>query len=80
MEIEVRLFATYQTYLPKGEGKHTFKLGMNEGASVADVLKELKMPEEMPKILLVNGKQARTDTTLQAGDAVSIFPPLGFTP
>ena len=77
MEIEVRLFATYQTYLPKGEGRHTFKLGINEGARVADVLKQLKMPEEMPKILLVNGRHAQTDTTLEPGDAVSIFPPLG---
>ncbi len=77
MEIEVRLFATYQTYLPKGDGKHTFRLEVNEGARVADVLKQLKMPENMPKILLVNGKQAQTDTVLQAGDTVSIFPPLG---
>jgi molybdopterin synthase sulfur carrier subunit len=77
MEIEVRLFATLQEYIPKGEMKHTFKLTVEEGAKIEDVLTRLKIPEKMPKILLVNGKYAPMDSVLLTGDALSIFPPLG---
>ena len=77
MEIEVRLFATLQEYVPMGEMRHTFKLAVEEGTQIEDILTRLKIPEKMPKILLVNGKYAPKDSVLQPGDVLSIFPPLG---
>lgn len=77
MEIEVRLFATLQEYVPRGEAKHTFKLTVEEGTQIEGVLTRLRVPEKMPKILLVNGKYAPKDSVLQPGDVLSIFPPVG---
>jgi molybdopterin synthase sulfur carrier subunit len=77
MEIEVRLFATLQEYVPKGEMKHTFTLAVGEGTQIEDVLTRLKIPEKTPKILLVNGKYAPKDSVLRPGDVLSIFPPVG---
>ncbi len=77
MEIEVRLFATLQEYVPRGEMKHTFKLAVDEGTQVGGVLRRLRIPEKMAKILLVNGKYAPQDSVLKPGDVLSIFPPVG---
>lgn len=51
-------------------------MDLADGASVKDVLKELKIPEAMPKILLVNGRHAEVDRVLAEGDTLSIFPPI----
>lgn len=77
MEIEVRLFATLQEYLPKGKGKPSFKLEIRKGDTAGDVLRELKIPEKIPKILLINGDIAGVDSVLQPGVVLSIFPALG---
>jgi len=77
MEIEVKLFATLQEYLPKGGGRYSCKLTVENGASVSEVLGRLKVPEKMPKIILINGKYAHIDSILQPSDVLSVFPPLG---
>ncbi|NIM99035.1 MAG: MoaD/ThiS family protein [candidate division Zixibacteria bacterium] len=77
MEIKVRLFATLQQYLPHENGRHPATLEIRRGETIASVLKALKIPKKMPKIILVNGKYAREDLILQPGDVVSVFPPLG---
>ncbi len=77
MEIEVKLFATLQQYLPREAGKHFFKLELEEETKVVDVLNRLNIPQAMPKILLVNGKYVQIDCVLRSGDVLSIFPPLG---
>lgn len=77
MEIEVRLFATLQEYLPKGGSKYSIRLKIEGGNTVGDVLNKLNIPERISKILFVNGRQASEDSVLQPYDVVSIFPPVG---
>ena len=77
MDIEVKLFATFQKHLPSGHGPFSCKLRMEEKASVEDVLKHLDLPREMPKILLLNGVRCQAESKLKEGDVLSIFPPLG---
>jgi sulfur carrier protein len=76
MEIEVKLFATLRDYLPKGSDRFSCKLEVDESARVQDILSRLKIPEEMPKILLVNGVHGKKDQILKDGDVLSVFPPV----
>ena len=76
MEIEVKLFATLRDYLPKGSGKFSCKLELNSTDTVGDVLKKLKIPDEIPKIILVNGVHSNLDRVLKLGDVLSVFPPV----
>ena len=76
MEIEVKLFATLRDYLPKGSDQFSCKLELNSTDTVSDVLKKLKISEESPKIILVNGVHSDLDRILELGDVLSIFPPV----
>lgn len=77
MEIEVKLFATLQKYLPGGSGSHSCRLQMGGEAQVKDVLARLDLAMEMPKIILLNGLRCDSESKLKEGDVLSIFPPVG---
>ncbi len=76
MEIEVKLFATLRDYLPKGSNRFSCKLEVDSQTRVQDIMLKLKIPEEMPKIILVNGIHGKKDQILEEGDVLSIFPPV----
>lgn len=76
MEIEVKLFATLRDYLPKGSGRFSCRMEIDEKTRVQDILSKLNIPEEIPKIILINGIHGKKDQTLKEGDVVSIFPPV----
>ncbi|MCK5551511.1 MAG: MoaD/ThiS family protein [Deltaproteobacteria bacterium] len=76
MEIEVKLFATLRDYLPKGSGQFSCTVAVNSTDTVRDVLKKLKIPDEIPKIILVNGVHSNLDRVLKYGDVLSVFPPV----
>jgi molybdopterin converting factor small subunit len=76
MEIEVKLFATLRDYLPKGSGQFSCKVEIDSTDTVRNVLERLEIPEEMPKIILVNGVHSNLDRALKFGDVLSVFPPV----
>ncbi len=76
MQIEVKLFATLRDYLPKGSSRFSCKMEIEGSTRVQDILSRLKIPEEMPKIILINGVHGKKEQTLKEGDVLSIFPPV----
>lgn len=76
MEIEVKLFATLREYLPKGSGQFSCKMEVDGSTRVQDILLRLKMPEQIPKIILINGVHGKREQALKEGDVLSIFPPV----
>lgn len=76
MEIEVKLFATLRDFLPEGSGRFSCRMEIDGKTRVQDILSKLKIPEEMPKIILVNGVHGKKDQTLKEGDVLSVFPPV----
>lgn len=76
MEVEVKLFATLREYLPKGSGPFSCKMQIDGQTRIKDVLVRLKIPTEIPKIILVNGVHGKADQVLKEGDVVSLFPPV----
>jgi molybdopterin converting factor small subunit len=76
MDIEVKLFATLRDYLPKGSTRFSCRMEIDGQTRIQDILTKLKVPEEIPKIILVNGIHGKKDQVLKEGDVVSIFPPV----
>lgn len=76
MEITVELFATLTQYLPTGTRGKSTTLTVQDGATVAEVMKGLGIPGDMPYTTLVNGRHSEADQVLQPGDRLSAFPPL----
>ena len=76
VEVEVKLFATLRDYLPKGSDRFSCKMSVDGHTRIQDILSRLNIPEEMPKIILVNGVHGKNDQVLKEGDVVSIFPPV----
>ncbi len=76
MKIDVRLFANLADYLPSGAHGDTATLDLPEGATVADVVRRLALPDDLPRLMLVNGRDADAGHRLSPGDVVSVIPPL----
>lgn len=74
MTVNLKFFAGLRSYLPGGASPYAAELP--EGATVGDALRAFGVPEEKPRILLVNGRHAERTTVLRAGDLLSVFPPV----
>jgi sulfur carrier protein ThiS len=76
MAIEVKLFATLRDYLPAGSGRFSCTMEIDGQTRIHDIIIKLKIPDEIPTIILVNGVHGKKDQILKDGDVVSIFPPV----
>lgn len=76
MEIEVKLFATLRDYLPRGSSRFSCKMEIDGRTRVQDILSNLKIPDDIPKIILVNGIHGKKEQILKEGDVLSVFPPV----
>ena len=81
MRIRVRLFASLRDRFPEGDrGRSDVELPT--GASLADLIERLEIPDRLAQMVLVDGQQAprqrgrREKQTLRDGQTVSIFPPV----
>jgi sulfur carrier protein ThiS len=52
------------------------QMAVHEYATVQALLQALGVPDDLPKIVLVNGQHAGENRLLTDGDIVSVFPPL----
>ena len=76
MKLEVKLFANFQEYLPPGSEKYSCRLELEEGTTIGQVLEQLKIPDSVPMITLVNGIHRTFEDRLEPGEVLSIFPPV----
>ena len=76
MKIQVALYATLSQYLPPDAQNRKAVIEVGDGATVRDVMTQLGIPQDLPNILLVNGRQSSEETVLKDGEMVSVFPPL----
>jgi molybdopterin synthase sulfur carrier subunit len=71
--IELKLFATLQTFAPAETGHYPIEPGM----TVRKLLQQLKIPQEKARLIFINGVKANLSATLSGGERVGIFPPVG---
>lgn len=80
MIIKLKLFAMLQDRLPPGSKDHTMELEVPAGATPAQVVTQMQIPEEMAHLVLLDGRhltrEEREHMALHEGDVLSIFPPI----
>ena len=74
MQVRVKLFATLARHLSKVAPGTPFDIEVAEGATLADLVNQLKLPHEEVKVFFVNGRARSKDWSLESGDEVGIFP------
>ena len=76
MKVTVRLFATFRDLLPQSGVPSSLGIDVDEHETVRGLIPALNLPDELPRIILVNGRFTAEDSHLHEGDIVSVFPPL----
>ena len=77
MIVRVKLFTALADYVPDIRSGESFKVKVQDKATLSDLLTQLKLPQEEAKLLFVNGLSKSPDHLLQNNDEVGIFPPIG---
>ncbi len=75
MKITLKLFAMLREHL-KDHQNGVVEVTLQEKATVQDVFATFKIPEDIPKIILINGVQKSASDSLHDGDTLSVFPPI----
>ena len=76
MTVTVRLFATFREFLPQQALGTAWEIDVAADETVQGLLATLRLPNELPRLVLVNGKHAADYELLCEGDHVAICPPL----
>jgi len=76
VRVDVQLHATLATFLPSRARGGVAPVDLPDTATVADLIRELAIPLDLSRIVLVNGHDVDDETLLRAGDVVDVFPPL----
>lgn len=71
--ITIRLFADLGKFTPDSADNYP----VNPKTSIRDLISELKIPEEKAKLIFIDGVKGELDSTLNGGERVGIFPPVG---
>jgi len=77
MALQVFLAATLRKYLPGYDAGPGHAMEVPPGAVVRDVARQLGIPEEEVKLIMVNGIGSKWETPLQGDERVALFPPVG---
>lgn len=78
MQIEIKLLTQLKQYLPRSVSTGDVQsLEIDEPATVKDVLEKLRIPLDMPKVIMINRRQGTIEDELIPLDRLTIFPPVG---
>ncbi len=76
MKVELKLFATLARYFPEASDGGSAPVDVPEGGTVRRLLSALGIPDQIPLMILVNGRDAAPEQVLEDGDVLTLFPPL----
>ena len=71
--IQIKLFATLQHFTPPLSDKYQIEPGI----TIQSLLNLLGVPEEKAKLIFIDGVKVNLMATLNGGERVGIFPPVG---
>ena len=77
MRVCVKLFATLSRYFAGVMPGTPVEVEVADGATLADLADQLKVPQDEVRMVFVNGRIQPLDYELRPGDEVGIFPPVG---
>ena len=74
MMIRVELQAYLEDYSPDGQDKFSYE--MPDGATVADLIRHLGVPEELASVITIGDEAIDASQALKEGDRVTVIPPV----
>jgi molybdopterin synthase sulfur carrier subunit len=74
MKIRVDLQAYLGDYAPGDGGRFAYE--MPEGATVADLIRKLGVPEELASVITIGDEAIDASQALKEGDRVTVIPPM----
>jgi molybdopterin converting factor small subunit len=77
MKVHVRVFATLREYLPSHTPGSTFEIELPAGATLADLVGQLNLPQDEVNLIYVNARAQALSYGLNPADEVGIFPKIG---
>lgn len=72
-QIQLKLFATLRQFTPPTADNYI----IDPGISIRDLLGQINMPTEKARLIFIDGVKAELSSTLEGGERVGIFPPVG---
>jgi sulfur carrier protein ThiS len=76
MKVELCLYASLSSFLPENTRGNSCITEIGEGMTVRQLLAEVGLPENLPKLIFLNGLHAKYDDVLKSGDRLAVFPPI----
>jgi sulfur carrier protein ThiS len=77
MKVELNLYATLARYLPEEVKNAGNLIEVQEGMTVGDLMRQLSVPDNLVKLIFVNGAHAGRESRLEDGCRLGVFPPVG---
>ena len=71
--IDLRLFASLAVHMPPDANRFP----ISAGTTVAQIVDGMHIPRSQAKLVFINGIRKDLETSLQGGERVAVFPPLG---
>lgn len=80
MRVTIKLYATLTDYLPTGSMNNRVEVELEDKTTIVTALTPFSLPPKLVHLVLVNGvfipPEARTNSTLQEGDTLAVWPPI----
>ena len=78
ISVTVKIHHGFKKFLPAGmKTGDPLEISLEENTAVGDLLRnKIKLPVDMPKLILINGLHSKEQQTLKDGDKVSLFMPM----
>ena len=78
ISITIKIHHGFKKFLPAGmKTGDPFEVSVEDNTAVGDLVwDKIKLPLDMPKMILINGLHSKEQQTLNDGDKVSLFMPM----
>ena len=78
ISVSVKIHHGFKKLLPAGmKTGDPFDVSVEDNTAVGDLIRDkIKLPSDMPKMILINGLHSKEQQTLKDGDKVSLFMPM----
>jgi len=76
LKVQVKLFGIFCEFFPPGTKGPGFWMDVGEEAGLKGVISKLKIPQDLPRSIILNGRVAKEDQPLQEGDVIAFFTPI----
>ena len=77
MALQLLLAASLRKYIPDYDAATGFNLQVEAGLTVRQIVRQLKIPEQEVKLIMIDGIGSQWDAILQGDERLALFPPVG---